>query len=272
MHLIAIARREIKLGFRNPWAYSFLALFSAFSLMILLIQSQSGVAEYTHTTGAMINLILYLLPLMTLLLGSFAVTAEKEDGGWQLLSAYPLSAASLLWGKYCGIFVVLLSIVCFGYGFSGVLAALFGRAFAAGTLAFFVLFSLLLVLLFLGAGVWVGTISRNRWQALTYAVAIWFVLVLGWPTLLIAVLGWLPYPWIKPALIALTFLNPAELVRIFMVTRMGGGSIFGPEYYKWISWIADWKGSVVFALVCLAWIGLTVLTAILLWERGRGRG
>jgi Cu-processing system permease protein len=107
---------------------------------------------------------------------------------------------------------------------------------------------------------------------LTYGVTAWFVLILGWPTLLVAVLGWLPYTWIKPVLIVLTFLNPAELTRLFMITRMGGGSIFGPEYYQWIRWIVEWKGSVAFVLVAAGWLALALFAAVRIWERGRYRG
>jgi len=272
MNTIHVALREVKLGFRNPWAYSFLALFTLFSLALLLVQSQNSLEGYTHTTGSMLNLILYLLPLMTLLLGSFAVTAEKEEGGWALLSTYAMSTFSFMLGKFVGLLLVLMVIVIFGYGVAGVLGALLGSGFTLSSLLFFLAFSLLLVFLFLGLAIWIGTLSRNRWQALTIGVGVWFVFIIGWPTLLIAVLGALPYLWIKPALVVLTFLNPAELVRIFMVVRMGGGSIFGPEYFQWIEWIKSSGGVPIFTLVCVLWAGVTLGTAMLFWERGRRRG
>lgn len=272
MNILIIAIREMKLGFRNPWAYSFLALFSLFSLGLLLIQSQSSLQGYTHTTGTMLNLILYLLPLMTLLLGSFAITAEKEEGGWALLSTYALSTFAFLLGKYVGLFIVLTVIVAFGFGLSGVLGAVLGEGFSGESLLFFFGFSLLLVFLFLSIAVWIGTASRNRWQALTVGVSVWFVYIIGWSNLLIAVLGGIKYSLIKPVLVTLTFLNPAELVRIFMVAKMGGGSIFGPEYYKWIEWIQGSWGTPVFIAVCLLWVTVALGTAILVWERGRRRG
>ncbi|MGI2296184.1 ABC transporter permease [Paenibacillus sp. GXUN7292] len=264
-----IAWREIRLGFRNPWAYSFLALFSFFSLALLLVQSQNTLQGYTHTTGSMINLVLYLLPLMTMLLGSFSLTSEKEDGGWELLSTYPLSAFQLLLGKYIGLVIVLSTIVCFGYGLSGVFGWLLGNSFTGASLVFFMLLSLLLVLLFLGIALLAGTIAANRWQALTIGVGIWFVFIIGWSTLLIAVLGWLPYLWIKPAIVFLTFFNPAELIRIFMVVKIGGGSILGPEYAQWIDWIRGSWGSPIFIGVCMLWITISLLLAIALWERRR---
>ncbi|MBB6673601.1 ABC transporter permease [Cohnella nanjingensis] len=268
-HTRTIALRELKLGFRNPWAYSFMALFAVFSLALVLIQSKAGLSGYTSTTGTMINLILYLLPLMTLLLGAFSLTAEKEEGGWRLLSSFALSTRAFICGKYIGLAGVLILIVSFGFGLSGMIGAIFGHAFPPSSFGRFLVFSVLLILLFLGISAILGAICRNRWQALTYGVAIWFFLVLGWPTLLIAVLGFLPYLWIKPALIALIFANPAELNRLFLIVKMGGGSILGPEYYRWVAWIERPTGSLVFAAVCVLWILASVGISIILWERGR---
>ncbi|MFC5406116.1 ABC transporter permease [Cohnella soli] len=270
-HVLTIARRELKLGFRNPWAYAFMTLFAVFSLALLLVQSRADMGGYTSSTGSMINLILYLLPLMAVLLGSFSFTGEKEEGGWRLLSSFPLSSRAYMWGKYVGLAFVLVLIVSFGFGLSGVIGALFGQALSSEAFGRFFVLSALLIAMFLGLSAILGALCRNRWQALTYGVGIWFFLVLGWPTLLLSVLGFLPYLWIKPALVSLVFVNPAELNRLFLIVKMGGGSVLGPDYYKWVEWIERPSGSYWFALVCLAWIVLSVEIAIRLWERGRGR-
>lgn len=271
MQFLTIAKREIKLGFRNPWAYTFMALISFFSLALLLILSQGYFDGYTHTSATMINLNFYLLPLMTLLLGAMSVAGEKEEGGWQLLSSYPLSSSSFLWGKYVGLAIVLLTIVSFGFGLSALAGWAVGSLFPLDVMLFFFLFSSLIVLLFLAIAVWAGTVSKNRWQALALGVGIWFIYIIAWPTLLISVLGLFPYPWIQPSLQFLTYLNPAEFIRIFMVTYMGGGSIFGPEYYRWVNWIKQPSGILMFVTICLAWLGGMLGSSILLWERGRAR-
>lgn len=270
--ILHIARRELKMGFRNPWAYSFLALFCTFSLGLLLIHANNVVEGYTAVTGSMLSLILYLLPLMTLFLGSFSLTSEREDGSWQLLSTYPIGTLSFVLGKYTGLAAVLLTIVAFGYGLMGLVSGLLGMAFAADTYFLFLTFSAGLVLLFLTLALFIGSLSRNRWQALTISVAVWFFAVIGWPTFLIAGLGLLPYLWIKPALIVLTMLNPAELVRLFVVVKLGGGSVLGPEYYQWVEWISRPGGSLLFLAVCAAWVLLSILAVYWIWERGRSRG
>ncbi|GIQ69561.1 ABC transporter permease [Xylanibacillus composti] len=271
-HLATVASREIRLGFRNPWAYSFLGLFSLFMLILLLLNAQGYVQGYSGITATMLNLILYLLPLMTMMLGSFSLTGDKEDGSWELLSTYPLASTAYIAGKYAGLSIVLLSIVAFGFGLSGIVGALAGIAFAYDTYVLLLTFSATLVLLFLAVSFLIGTLARNRWQALTTAVAGWFFLVIAWPALLIALLGLMPYGWIKPAISVLTVLNPAELARIFAVIKLGGGAVLGPEYYEWVTWIHQPSGTFGFIVFALMWLFVTAGAANWLWERGRRRG
>ncbi|WP_171056062.1 ABC transporter permease [Paenibacillus sinopodophylli] len=269
---VHIAIREIKLGFRNPWAYSFMGLFALFMLCLLMINAQGYVQGYSGITGTTLNLILYLLPLMSLLLGSFSLTAEKEDGSWELLSVYPLSTLSFIIGKYIGLAIVLLVIVSIGFGAAGILGYVAGSGFGLSTYVQLLTFSSTVALFFLAIAILLGTIAKNRWQSLTIAVAIWFFAIIGWPPLLIATLGFMPYPMIKPAVTLLTFLNPAELSRLFTVVKLGGGAILGPEYYEWIKWIRQPGGSFGFAAVVLVWIGSVIAAAQLVWERRRLRG
>lgn len=267
-----VAVREIKIGFRNPWAYSFMALFALFMLSLLLINAQGYVSGYSGTTGTMLNLALYLLPLMALMLGSFSLTGEKEEGNWELLSTYPLGTWAFLAGKYVGLAVVLLAIVSTGFGIVGAAGWLLGGGFELAAYGRLLAFAAGVSLFFLGVAMLIGSVARNRWQALTIAVGVWFFAIIAWPSVLIATLGFLPYLWIKPAVTVLTFLNPAELTRLFTVVKLGGGSTLGPEYYKWMLWIRSPWGTPMFVAVMAAWIGTALAIAYGLWERGRRRG
>jgi len=270
--MLQVAVREIRTGFRNPWAYSFLALFALFMLALLLINVQGYVRGYSGVTGTMLNLVLYLLPLMTLMLGSFSLTGEKEDGGWELLSTYPLTTGAWLIGKYAGLAVVLLAIAAFGFGLAGVAGWAAGSGFGFRTFVVLLAFSVCLSLLYLGLAMLIGTVARNRWQALTISAAVWFFTVMAWPALLIAALGMLPYPWIKPGVSVLTLFNPAELARIFAVVQLGGGSMLGADYADWVTWLRGGSGAWMFAGVSLAWIAVCLGLSGWLWERGRRRG
>ncbi|QOY36573.1 ABC transporter permease [Anaerobacillus isosaccharinicus] len=274
MDIITIAKKEIKLGFRNPWSYTFLVTFSLFSLALLVINadSQIGIGKYTSMTGTMMNLLLYFLPLMTLLLGSFSVTSEKEDGNWQLLLSYPLSSSNWLLGKYIGIYIVIIAIVAFGFGVAGLIGILFGSGLPSSVGLFLLVFSLLLTFVFLALALFIGTLSKNRWQALTVSVSIWIFFVLAWPIIMISTLGSLNYKTLKSTIEVVTLLNPAEFTRIFMITKLGGGSIFGPEYIHWVGWASSPFGTIYFVILCIVWVYFFMLTATYLTERGRKRG
>jgi Cu-processing system permease protein len=269
--MLHIAAREIRIGFRNPWAYSFMALFALFALTLWLIHAQGYVGGYSGLTGTLLTLVLYLLPLVTLTLGSFSLTGDKEDGSWELLSTYPVSTCSYIVGKYAGTVAVQLVIVAFGFGLAGTAGWIAVGGFDLPTFTLLIGFAASLSLTFLAVAMLIGALARNRWQALTMAVAVWFFAIIAWPSVMISILGFLPYPWIKPAVSAMTFVNPAELSRLFAVVKLGGGSVLGPEYYGWVKWIRGLSGTVGFAAVSLAWIGGAVGAAVWLWERGRKR-
>ncbi|RKQ33193.1 ABC transporter permease [Oceanobacillus halophilus] len=268
MRIFTIAFREIKLGMRNSWTYSFLILLTIFILAVLLLQSGvPSTGEYTDITGAMMNITLYLLPLITLLLGGISTVNEKEDGHWNLLTTYNLSPYHFLVGKWLGLAVILLAILSFSFGFAGLLTTLFGNSLSIHTLVFFWGFSTILAMIYLGISISIGAFSKNRWQSLMVGIGVWFFTIILWPLLLISILSFLPYPWIKPILEISTFLNPAEFVRIFSMMHMGAGSVFGPEYNHWVTWVESSFGLSIFAILIFIWIGVTITIGAVVWER-----
>lgn len=272
--IITIARREIRLGFRNPWSYSFLLTFSIFvvALMLMNSNSQIGIGNYTTLTGTMMNLLLYFLPLMTLAFGSFSITTEKEDGNWSLLQTYPISSFTWLMGKYIGSFIIICAIVLFSFGFAGMIGGVFQADVNISTTLFLLIFSLLLTFIFLAIGIVIGVLSKNRWQALTASVSIWIFFVLAWPILMISTLSSLNYHTLKTALEVVTLVNPAEFIRIFMIIHLGGGHVFGPEYIHWVGWANSSFGTVYFGIFCVVWVSVLFITAIFFTERGMKRG
>lgn len=268
MRLQTIAKREIKLGFRNSWTYTFLILLIIFTLAILLFQSGVPDAEgYTDMMGAMMNVTLYLLPLITLLLGGISTVTEKEDGHWQLLSTYGLSTYLFLWGKWIGLLLILITMIIFSFGLSGIITVIFGKDPGFSSFLFFFLFASLLAIVYLGLSIGIGAIAKNRWQALIIGIGIWFLTIVLWPTLLISFLTLLPYSSIKPTLEILTFLNPAELVRIFSMVKLDAGSVFGPEYLQWVTWADGPFGIPVFIAIISLWIITSITVGGFIWKR-----
>lgn len=199
-------------------------------LIFLLVRNSPSITSYTNITGAAVNILLYLLPLFMLINGSFTVAAEKENGQWKLLTTYPISAFSYLIGKLFGQILAQTVVFTLSFGISLSLALLFQINLDLKWVLAIYFFALLLQATFLVIGITAGSLTKGRWHALSISVAIWFVLIMIWPTVLISILNLVPYPLISPILHVLLFLNPAELLRVVFVIQMGGGSVFGQVY------------------------------------------
>ncbi|AMV11218.1 MULTISPECIES: ABC transporter permease subunit [Geobacillus] len=226
-----IGRMEWRLLMRQYSSYSFVLLWVVIlSLLFFIAKNDADFAGYTNVTGTIANIILYLLPLFMLIAGSFAIAGEMENGQWRLLCTYPLSQAMYVAGKWLGQWLGQATLFTFSFGVSVAISSFAGIALPVKWVIALYSFSLFLIALFLMLGLSVGAFTSTRWQALTVSVGVWFLFIMIWPTLLIAVLNIVPYPLIAPLLQAATLFNPAEVLRVAFVVELGGSAIFGQAY------------------------------------------
>lgn len=218
-------------------------------MFILLIQKNvAEVSSFTNITATTLNVILYVLPLIVMLLGAFSLTEEFEDGRFMLLQTYPFQPASYMKGKFLGQFITHFTVITFSFGVYLFVNYLFRTMSSLQDSLLTYLFSLLLMGAFLAIGMTIGGLSKNRWQAFMIVIMIWFIAIMIWPMLLIGVLSLVPYQAVRPALLILSMLNPAELLRIFFVIQFDGGAVFGQPYYKLIDLLKHSFGWVYFLL------------------------
>ncbi|WP_312475647.1 ABC transporter permease subunit [Neobacillus sp.] len=222
---------EWKTMTRQRSYYLFLILWVlVFSLLFLLERNNTGISSFTNITGTIVNILLYLLPLFMMIIGSFSITNEMESGQWHLLCTYPVSIPTYLVGKLAGLMTAQATVFTLSFGISMAIGLLAGIQLSLPWLLGIYLFSLLLIYVFLILGLFLGTVARTRWKALMTSVAIWFFLIMIWPTALIALLGLVPYPLIDPLMKIAMVLNPAEFLRVFLIIQWDSGAIFGASY------------------------------------------
>ncbi len=211
--------------------YSFMLLWIiVFSLLFLLERNNEGLTGFTNTTGTIVNIILYLLPLFMMLIGSFSIANEVENGQWDLLCTYPLNTSGYIFGKFFGLYSSQGIVFTLSFGVSMAIGLLMGIQLSVKWLIGIYLFSLFLIYVFLILGIFIGTLVNTRWKALILTVTVWFFLIMIWPTVLISLLGLVPYPMIGVLLKMALTLNPAEFLRLFFISQWNSGSIFGQTY------------------------------------------
>jgi Cu-processing system permease protein len=260
---------EWKTMTRQRSYFTFLVLWIVvFSLLFLLERNNSGISGFTNITGTIVNIILYLLPLFMMIIGSFSITSEMENGQWHLLCTYPISISSYLLGKLGGIFTAQSVVFTFSFGLSMAIGLLAGIHFSVKWLLEIYLFSILLIYIFLMFGIFLGTLVQTRWKALTATVAIWFFFIMIWPTALIAVLGLVPYPMIETIMKIAMVLNPAEFLRIFLIIKWDSGSILGQSYDSIVQLYQPSTGWLILIFYLVAY-ELILFTLSILCIRGR---
>lgn len=252
MDSIVFFRQEWKTSMRQKSFYLFSGLFLIIMVFIFLIQLNiDGLASFTNVTATAFNVLLYSLPLIVMLLGAFSITEEKEAGRFALLLTYPFKMSSYVAGKYCGQLLTHLITITFSFGVFSALSNIFKAASSISGIMLLYLFSIFVTAAFLAIGQLIGVLSSTRWQAMMIAIFLWFILIMVWPMLLIGGLSFLRFDTVKPVLMALTILNPAELLRVIFVIQFEGGSIFGQQYYKIIDFLSG-KAALIYLIVYLS--------------------
>ncbi|MDR7001936.1 ABC transporter permease subunit [Neobacillus niacini] len=261
---------EWKTMTRQGSYYSSLILWViVFSLLFLLARSNDAISGFTNITGTIVNIILYLLPLFMLIFGSFSITNEMESGQWNLLCTYPVSIPSYLSGKFLGVFTAQALVFSLSFGLSMAIGLLAKIQLSVQWVLAIYLFSLFLIYFFLILGIFVGTLVKTRWKALMISVAVWFFLIMIWPTALISILGLVPFPMIDRLMKIALILNPAEFLRIFLIVQWDSGSIFGQSYDSIVYLFQSRAGWMILIVYMLAYLLILFSLAGLCLKRRR---
>ena len=260
--IFTIAGKEFRDRMRNRWVLAVTLVFTIFSLVIAYFggaqQGAVGFRSIEFTIASLVSLVIYLIPLISLLLGFDAIVGERERGSLDLLLSLPITRLELLLGKYLGLAAALTLSTLVGFGLVAVL--LYQHISWSGLYHYigFMISSVLLGLAFLSMAVLMSVVARDRTRASGLAIAMWFFFVLVFDLLLLGILVGTGGSFGGDAFAWLLLLNPADVFRILNVfslddvrTMYGLASIVPPSL----------GSPVVMGGVMAAWIVLPLAVA-----------
>jgi Cu-processing system permease protein len=228
--IAVVAREEYRRALETRWLFGFAALFAAFVLGLSffgLAQSREvGFQGFARVTLSLLNLVLFMVPLVGLTLGVTSITGSGET--LPLLLAQPVTRGEVLSGKFIGLAAALGVAQALGFGGGGVVVALnAGADQVPGFLALTGL-SLLLGWLNLAAALFLATLWADRLKAMSAALLLWLLMVVAYDLVVLgatAVLRGLP---LQAVLFPAMIVNPVDLVRVLTTLAVGSGALFGP--------------------------------------------
>jgi Cu-processing system permease protein len=255
-HLLAIARVEYLASARLRWihllgaAYALLAVGAAYSAGAA---AELGSADgFARTTMALVPVVLVLAPLSALVLG---VSAQSPDpGGEAFLFTQPVARPAIVVGRWAGEAAALGTATAAGLG-AGALAILAIRGpDGLGGYAFFTTASVVLGWIFLAMAAAIAAAARSRMAALGAGTFAWFVFVLLYDGVALSLAGWLSGAVGGRVLLASVFGNPADLVRVAVLSIAGNANVLGAAGDAWTRFLGG-------PAAALAWTA----AAIVLW-------
>lgn len=207
-----VARREYRIAARNRRELGLTALFALFAVGIVAFAAVRPDARHDVVVASLVELGVYLVPLVALAVGYDAVVAPEESGTLDTLLALPVTRGTVLAGTFLGRAAVLCGAALVGLGLGGVAATVLLGSAGVAAYGRFVLVSTATAGAFLAVGVLVSALAGEKTRALGAALCVWVWFVLLHDLLAVGLVAALRPPGAVVAALALA--NPLDVLRL----------------------------------------------------------
>jgi Cu-processing system permease protein len=266
--IITIARQELVVNIRNRWTMVFAGVFGILVLAIsyfgLVSAGAIGSQGFARTSASLLNLILYVIPLVALTMGTVSFTSDAS--AHELLYSQPVSRLDVVLGKLMGLFAANVTATFIGFGLAGLIVSIKAGNDGALRYAILVVFSLLLALIFLGLSALIAIVCRRKTKAFGLAVFVWFFFVLFYDLLVIGSTFLFNERTANVMIFGSLFANPVDLIRVSCLMLLNGQSIFGAAGASLMKFAGGERASLLILVISLVfWITIpTVVTQALM--------
>lgn len=267
--LVLLIQRELQDAFRNKWfiAYSaaFVVLCIALAMMIVQSAGYTGVSGFGRTAAGLINLVLFLAPLMGLTLGAQALSTEREQGTMAYLLAQPVSFAELFFAKFLGLAIAVCGAILIGFSLSSITITYLTSGQGGDVFFRLIAITLLLAVTSLAIGFFISSFSSRTATSLGIAVVAWLFLVLLSD---LGLMGTSVVLNLSPeTLLTVTIANPLEAYRVGAIYLLRNSvELLGPAGLVARKTYGD-NLSTIMTLIMVAWLVVMILAAYFIARR-----
>ena len=255
----ALTAHEFLERARDRWVLVVSALFALMAMGVTLYGRAAEETAAMLTGPSLVTLASLLVPLVALVLGHDCICGDRERNTLGLLLSLPASPTAIVLAKLAGRLLALTLSIGLGLGAALLLSDPAGRL----TLLTLIGPTLLLGASFLAIGAFLSVIATRPSASASFAVVVWFVLVLFYDMGLLGLLvftdGAVPASLVNGLVVS----NPVGLYRVELMGQFSGASGFEDLVRGALP-----GGGWVSSLIWLAWIlGLSAITSLTLTRR-----
>jgi len=231
--ILTVAAKEFKDGFRNRWIIAITVIFAVFSLGLTYLGSAAsgsiGFSSLSSTMISLASLAVFLIPLIALMIAYNAFVGEYEQGTMLLLLTYPISRYQMLFGKLLGQGSIITIAAILGFGSAAISILITSDADQTEVIksfSGFILSAVLLGWVFISIAYVISLLANEKSRAAGLALIIWFVFVLVFDLVLLAVLVTSKGDLSNQLIGYLFYFNPTDIFRL-MNYHIAGASELG---------------------------------------------
>jgi len=232
----------------------------------LMTEGFSGMQSFTRTSASVLNLVLYVVPLIALTMGTLSFTGDR--GSMELMFSQPLSRTEVVIGKLLGLFLSIGMATLLGFSAGGILVVAGAGPEGLARYAAMVVLSLLMSFVFLSLALLVATAAHRKQRAIGVSLFLWFFFVLFYDLLAIVLTLVLRGEGGNVAIFLSVFGNPVDMVRVATLIMLENATIFGAAGAAMLRFLGGMGTALTVVLAALVfWVLIPVTIACSLLRR-----
>jgi len=256
--IVDVARPQVRNVVRSRWLFCYVAFFVLATEGLLRFSGDD-----TKTLLSIVNLVLFVVPLMTLVYGTIYLYGSREF--IELLLAQPLKRRSVFAGLYAGLAIPLSLAFITGVSLPFLVHGIDASARAA--LATLLSGGAALTLIFTGIAFCVALRFDDRLTGLGVGLAVWLLLALVYDGAMLMVIAMTSGQAMEKSLLAASIANPIDLIRISLLTQFDVSALMGYTGLVFTRFFSGAGGMMVIAAAIIVWIGAPLTWGFFSFEK-----
>ncbi len=269
LRAFVVAREEYRRALESRWLFGFAALFALLVLGLsffgLAQSGEVGFTGFARVTLSLLNLVLFVVPLVGLMLGVTSVTGGAES--LSLLLAQPVSRTEVLAGKFVGVSAAVSVAQLLGLGGGGLVVALNAGPDQLGGFAVLCGVSLGLAVLSVASALAIASLWPDRLRATGAALALWLLMVVAYDLAVLGATTTFRGVGLQAILLPALLLNPVDLARVLVTMAVGRGALFGPTAATLVRTLGTVPGIIAVLLAMLVQVAVPLALAQRVFRR-----
>jgi Cu-processing system permease protein len=218
-----------------------------------------------RTTISLLNLMLFILPLISMLMGAISLAGNRDS--LEFFLSQPLKRREFFLGKYMGLSATLFAWIVFGFGGSGLVLAY--TTGSRGLTDFFILMviSLLLSLAFLSISFLISAIVMEKSLATLVVIILWLWFALFYDLVVIGLMRLIQELPVKYPMLIMILLNPVDIARSGFLINSDMAGLMGPTGAVLNKLTGTTLGLVTLAAGLILWIIVPLVIGTYIFKR-----